>query len=583
MRNTPLLISMALRNLSRQKRRNLLLGVAMAFGMAVLVLANSFSHGISDTLFNKIIVYVAGHIEVDIMENGRFRNPIMRDKPRIESIIRQNVKSLIRTEDTLQLMCRAIGNGKSDFLVVVGVKMDHKSKDTLNFFPLVQGKYADYTNPRFTNPIMITESKARALGVKLFDKIHIRFGNIHGQQQTAVLTVVGILKQKNAYMDMAVYLNKASIKELVGLMQQESGALQIIIKNPKQQASKEADNLHKALVPKVAIIKGTLGAKGKESVWVMAFRRHPQDMKRLQEYLPVSGNISKVFGKEGVLVPEALAKAHHLKIGSPFIVQYHQKFSSEVVSLNYSVKGIYPESINLPGSVILVADQLFYRTYYGSLPVEVPVSDPIWQAIKRSNLSLTIGREWDLMPRSKSTKEFMKRMKDLMNEKSNIAYVDVRTMYETASAIVKMESVLNLLTLFAVLVLFFIILIGVVNTLRMTIRERTREIGTMRSIGMQSRDVRAVFMYETFFLSLFATCGGVITGFGLMGLLGKLSFNIEGALSILLVDQHLHFVPLWPAILGNMVLIIVIAQVTAFFPARRASRLSAAQALRHYE
>ena len=86
--------------------------------------------------------------------------------------------------------------------------------------------------------------------------------------------------------------------------------------------------------------------------------------------------------------------------------------------------------------------------------------------------------------------------------------VDVESMYEMASDVLKLEGALNLITFGAVLVLFFIILIGVINTLRMTIRERTREIGTVRAIGMQKKDVRNSFILETMFLGLFSAIAG---------------------------------------------------------------------------
>ena len=56
------ILKISLRNLLRQKRRNLLLGSGIAFGMCLLVLANAFSHGISDILLNKMIVYMTGHM-----------------------------------------------------------------------------------------------------------------------------------------------------------------------------------------------------------------------------------------------------------------------------------------------------------------------------------------------------------------------------------------------------------------------------------------------------------------------------------------------------------------------------------------
>jgi len=162
--------------------------------------------------------------------------------------------------------------------------------------------------------------------------------------------------------------------------------------------------------------------------------------------------------------------------------------------------------------------------------------------------------------------------------------MDIRTMYESASDVLKLESVLNLITLSAVLILFFIILIGVVNTLRMTIRERTREIGTMRALGMQKTDVRNMFILETFFLTFFASITGLIASFIVMKGLSMIRFTLsDNPLEMLLVDGHLYFLPTISGVIFNLLLILVIALATAYFPAKKAANLSAANALRHYE
>ena len=156
-------------------------------------------------------------------------------------------------------------------------------------------------------------------------------------------------------------------------------------------------------------------------------------------------------------------------------------------------------------------------------------------------------------------------------------------MYEMASMIIKLEYALNLITLVAVLILFFIIQVGVVNTLRMTIKERTREIGTMRAIGMPRQDVRTQFLLETFFLSSAACVVGVGLAFLGMALLSRITFDLEGnPLGMLFVKGHLHFLPTFAGTALYVVLILLIAAVTAWFPARRAAKLSPSEALRHF-
>jgi ABC-type antimicrobial peptide transport system permease subunit len=132
-------------------------------------------------------------------------------------------------------------------------------------------------------------------------------------------------------------------------------------------------------------------------------------------------------------------------------------------------------------------------------------------------------------------------------------------------------------------VLFFIILIGVVNTLHMTIRERTREIGTVRAIGMQRADVRWSFMMEVLLLTIISCAVGLIAGLLVIQVLSMISVEAEGILVLLLVDNHLYFLPTLVDVVKNLLIIVGIAFITAYFPAQRAAKLSVAEALRHYE
>src|SRR6185503_13212065 len=61
-------------------------------------------------------------------------------------------------------------------------------------------------------------------------------------------------------------------------------------------------------------------------------------------------------------------------------------------------------------------------------------------------------------------------------------------------------------------ILIAIIIIGIMNTMWIAIRERTREIGTLRAIGMHRREVLWMFLLESIMLGLFATVTGVTIG-----------------------------------------------------------------------
>ena len=94
------LLNISVRNLFRQKRRNLFLGIGIAFGVAVLVIAYSFSAGLTDILLNKIVSNVFGHINVSITEKSAINSHI-RDKDRVLKIIKESIPQdkYIRVEE----------------------------------------------------------------------------------------------------------------------------------------------------------------------------------------------------------------------------------------------------------------------------------------------------------------------------------------------------------------------------------------------------------------------------------------------------------------------------------------------------
>ena len=77
-----------------------------------------------------------------------------------------------------------------------------------------------------------------------------------------------------------------------------------------------------------------------------------------------------------------------------------------------------------------------------------------------------------------------------------------------------MSSVNQLLGLvYALLGLAVIIaLIGIVNTLMLSVFERTREIGLLRAVGMRRRQVRAMIRSEAVILAIFGAIVGIVIG-----------------------------------------------------------------------
>ena len=130
-----------------------------------------------------------------------------------------------------------------------------------------------------------------------------------------------------------------------------------------------------------------------------------------------------------------------------------------------------------------------------------------------------------------------------------------------------LSSVLNILYVLlalSVVVSFF----GIVNTLVLTVFERTREIGMIRAIGMTRRQVRRMVRHESVITALIGAAIGIALGIILAGLL------------IARVDFIVLSLPVVQLIVFAIAAILV-GIIAAIFPARRASRLNVLQALQY--
>ena len=131
-----------------------------------------------------------------------------------------------------------------------------------------------------------------------------------------------------------------------------------------------------------------------------------------------------------------------------------------------------------------------------------------------------------------------------------------------------LSSALNIL--YVLLALSVIVsLFGIVNTLVLTVFERTREIGMLRAIGMTRRQVRRMVRHESVITALIGAAVGIVLGL------------VLAALLIARVDFIDFSFPVGQVVVFAVAAVIV-GIVAAIFPARRAAKLDPLQAL-HYE
>ncbi|HTS79654.1 MAG TPA: FtsX-like permease family protein [Myxococcaceae bacterium] len=128
-------------------------------------------------------------------------------------------------------------------------------------------------------------------------------------------------------------------------------------------------------------------------------------------------------------------------------------------------------------------------------------------------------------------------------------------------------------------ILLVIIVVGLMNTMWITIRERTREIGTLRAIGMQRARVMAMFMIEAFTLALTATLAGTVLGVGLCALLNLAHLHAPLALQLFLMREEVQLLVKPSALAGAIALIAGCTTGIALFPSFLAARLQPVTAM----
>ena len=154
------------------------------------------------------------------------------------------------------------------------------------------------------------------------------------------------------------------------------------------------------------------------------------------------------------------------------------------------------------------------------------------------------------------------------------------TLNDVMNEVQQIVNVLNRAALIILLVLFGIIMVGVTNTFRMVLMERTKEIGTMRAVGMQRGIVRKLFLYEAFFIALIGVAAGLILAGITMMILMQIYWGVETPAFMLMKNGYMTFRVSFLQVLFNFAVVSALTLFAAFFPSNKAAGLQPADALR---
>jgi putative ABC transport system permease protein len=128
------------------------------------------------------------------------------------------------------------------------------------------------------------------------------------------------------------------------------------------------------------------------------------------------------------------------------------------------------------------------------------------------------------------------------------------------------------------MVALFVASLGMFNTLTVSLLERTREVGLLKAMGMRSGEVRNLFLTESIIMSFLGGMLGVLLGIALGKSFSTLAsiYSVSKGFGIL----NITYVP-WKLALSIISISLFVGFLTGIYPARRAQKISALNALRY--
>ncbi len=253
-----------------------------------------------------------------------------------------------------------------------------------------------------------------------------------------------------------------------------------------------------------------------------------------------SNAVPAELGETGAFVDDKYAKKHDLHVGTPIALETP---SGKVLHLK--VDGVFklPKG-GSPFGTVTISNALFDANYVD------PENEMAFVNIKGGVTEANT--------------------KALNAATSGFPDAKVQTHSEFKSNFEKpLDNIIGLL--YVLLALSVIVsLFGIVNTLVLTVFERTREIGMLRAVGLTRRQTRRMIRHESIVTSLIGATLGIVVGF-------FLAILVTHALS----DEGIVFAVPYTSIVFFVIAAIIVGLLAAIWPARRASKLNVLEALQY--
>ncbi|MDD1701404.1 MAG: ABC transporter permease [Methanoregula sp.] len=308
--------------------------------------------------------------------------------------------------------------------------------------------------------------------------------------------------------------------------------------------------IKRAVAPNVAIPVMSTSAHmkvgvGSDDIVATIYGLPPDKTKDLLPELE-SGDYSN--GNSGCLVGTTFAKDHNVKVGSRISIGSDGEYGT------LRVTGIIPErgmSFDISTDSALVVTKDWYETAFDTSDVYNEVVVKVTDG-DTADVKTTIEKQLNRNTKDKTV--------SVIDSKATLASI-----YETFGTVTTFVTAIGGISMIVAGVSIF-------NIMMMSVNERIKEIGIMRSIGTQKKEVMSMFIYEAAIIGVIGSLVG-----GLLSVLGGYAISAM----MLRTTEYLFTMSSMMSVVEGVSFGIIICIICGLYPAWQAANLNPIDALRH--
>jgi len=269
----------------------------------------------------------------------------------------------------------------------------------------------------------------------------------------------------------------------------------------------------------------------------------------------------------GILVGDGMARKLKVDIGGKVVLMAGSQGGDSQAQLG-RVRGIFDSSIDEMDDFLILSDLSLARLFLAG---------------EGADLSLQPVTHFAVFLDDQHQMTALKKQAESAINNDNITVLSWQEMMPQLMQFIAIDDAGNYIFLLVILVM---VVFGILNTVLMSVLERTREFGLLRALGMNRRHLLILVFYETTLLSLLAVLVGWIFGLATHAWFANYGLNMaslvgEGTqLMGTFIDPVIYSELSMARVIQITLLVFVTTLITGIYPAIKAARVTPVEALR---